>query len=299
MFSKTFAVLALATGFAAGNDISLNNNVLGGNGIGGNQFSFIDGFQNFQQQQQVIQVQQENFQLVQSNGVQQQVFQQVNQVLVVDNQQNGFNNQLNNLFRQANFRNGNRGVTTVMMVVTQVNVAVDDGRGNQLQQQVFAQSLIVANRGQRVTQSVMIFDSRTLIAADIIGAGGIGAGIAAQGQGVGIAGIGGANGVAGASATGTAAAAAAMPTKTRGVQLLASKPTWSSVAEDPAATQGAAWQAEIQDLQRADQDAGDNDVNNDVAKQEMEAQMAAAEQVKQGEEAKQEEKPAEGEEKAE
>jgi hypothetical protein len=135
-------------------DVSIND--IFGSNSNNNDFNFINGFSNFNNQQQVLQVQQQNLQIISNdNGRQQAVFEQVNQVLVVDNQRNGFNNQMNNLFRQANQRNSNRDVTVVMMVVTQVNVAIDDGRGNQVQQQVFAQSLLVANRGQRQTQSVM------------------------------------------------------------------------------------------------------------------------------------------------
>ncbi|KAF2241157.1 hypothetical protein BU26DRAFT_182136 [Trematosphaeria pertusa] len=264
MSLKTFATLALATGFAVAKPVHspLNlpaypkrNNAIG-NGFNGNGFNFIDGFNNFNQQQQVIQIQEQNLQII-DNGFQQQVVQQVNEVLIVDQQNNGFNNDLNNMFRKANFRNNFNDVSTVMLVVQEIQVAIDDGRGNQFQQNVFAQSVLVANRGSFQTNTVMIFDSRTLIAQDILG-GGFG----------GVAGIGGVGGVA-------AATGAVLPTKTNDVQLLGAKPTWSSVAEDPAATLGGVWQAELEDLQKADQDAADNGVNADAAAQEKAALEAA------------------------
>lgn len=247
------------------NDLSVNkasvNNLFGGQ----DDFNFVNGFNNFNQQQQVIQVQEQNIQQVNFGGFQRQVVEQVNQVLVIDNQRNGFNNNLNNLFRQTNQRRNRGDVSTVIMVVMQVNVAIDDGRGNQIQQEVFAQSLIVANRGRGRTETVMLFEARTLVAQDIIG-NGIGGGIGA--------GVGG-NGFAGVSG------AAALPTKTRGVQLLDARPTWTSVIEDSAATQGAIWQAEIEALQQAEQDAADNQLNNDLGAQEAEQKKQEAEQQKQ------------------
>jgi hypothetical protein len=79
----------------------------------------------------------------------------VNQILVVDNQNNGNRRDMNNLFRKSSYRNNNRDKTTVLLVVQEIQIIVDDGRGNQVQQQVFAQSVVVANRGQRQTETVM------------------------------------------------------------------------------------------------------------------------------------------------
>ncbi|CAI6336479.1 unnamed protein product [Periconia digitata] len=277
MSFKSFAILALATGFAVakpvpsyekrniggvGGDFSVNK--LNVNNVFGNQngFDFIGGFGNFQRQQEVVQIQQQNIQQVNFGGFQAQVVEQVNQVLVVDQQQNGFNNGLNNLFRSTGRRRERNDVSTVMMVVTQINVAVDDGRGNQFQQEVFAQSIVVANRGQQRSETVMLFEARTLVAADIVGKG--------FGNGV------GGNGFAGISG------AAVLPTKTRGVELLAARPTWTSVIDDAAAQQGAIWQAEIENLQKAEQDAADNELNKQLGQQE-------AEQNKEGEQAAQQE----------
>jgi hypothetical protein len=260
------------------------------NGFGGNGFNFIDGFNNFNQQEQVIQIQEQNLQVI-DNGFQQQVVQQVNQVLVVNQQQNGFNNDMNNLFRKSNFRNRNNDQATVIMVVQQVQVSIDDGRGNQFQQDIFAQSILVANRGARQTQSVMIFDSKTLIAQDILGRGGFGgnnnifggSNIGSGIGGVGSSNVGGIPGVAGASNGGVA-----MPTKTNNVQLFGAKPTWSQVAEDPAATLGGVWQAELEDLQKNEQDGADNAMNDMLAQQEKAALDQANQeqgQAKEGEDA--------------
>jgi hypothetical protein len=185
--------------------------------------------------------------------------QQVNEVLIVDQVNNGFNNDLNNLFRKSNFQNQYQQVTTVMIVVQEIQISIADAFGNKFEQQVFAQSIQVANRGAQQTQSIMIFDSKTLIAQDVLGNGAFNA-------------IQGFGGVAGA----TAAFDAAVPTKTNGVQLLGAKPTWSSVAADPAATLGAIWQSNLLDLQKADNDEADNKLNEEVAKMEKVALDQAA-----------------------
>jgi len=175
--------------------------------------------------------------------------QQVNEVLIVDQVNNGFNKDLDNLFRKSNFQNQFQQVTTVMIVVQEIQISVADAFGNKFEQQVFAQSIQIANRGAQQTQSIMIFDSKTLIAQDILGNDAFNK-------------IQGFGGVAGA----TAAFDGAFPTKTNGVQLLGAKPTWSSVAADPAATLGAIWQSNLQDLQKADNDEADNKLNEEVAK---------------------------------
>lgn len=133
---------------------SFNNGQSVNNNFNGNGFNFIDGFNGFNNQQQVLQVQQQNLQII-DNGFQQAVVQQVNEVLVIDQQNNGFNRDLNNLFRKSNFRNNRRDEATVMLVVQQINVAVQDDRGNQFQQDVFAQSALIANRGARTTNTIM------------------------------------------------------------------------------------------------------------------------------------------------
>jgi hypothetical protein len=239
------------------------------NGFNGNDgaFNFIDGFNNFNQQQQVIQIQNQNLQIV-DNGRQQAVVQQVEQVLIVDQVNNGFNNDLNNLFRKSNFQNQFRDVATVTLVVQEIQVAIDDGRGNQVQQNIFAQSAVVANRGARETQTVMVFDSRTLIAQDILG-------------------------IAGA----TGALDKALPTKTAGIQLFGAKPTWTAVAEDPAATLGAIWQGALQDLQDAQNDEADNKLNEQIAAEELKALEEALGQQEKDKDGQDEEKKQDEEEK--
>lgn len=123
-------------------------------GFGGDGFNFIDGFNNFNKQEQVIQIQENNLQIV-DNGQQQLIVAQAQEVLIVDQQQNGFNNDLNNLFRKSSSRNNFKDVSTVMLVVQEIQIAIDDGRGNQVQQNIFAQSAVVANRGRDETRTVM------------------------------------------------------------------------------------------------------------------------------------------------
>ena len=168
---------------------------------------------------------------------------------------------MNNLFRKSNFQNQFRDVATVLLVVQEIQIAIDDGRGNQIQQEIFAQSVVVANRGARETQTVMIFDSRKLIAQDILGNN------AFQN-------IGQFNGIAGA----TGPVRNDIPTKTQGVQLFGAKPTWTAVAEDPAAALGGIWEQNIQDLQKNDNDANDINLNAELAKQELQALKDAQQQ---------------------
>lgn len=246
-------------------DLGINSVINGNRGDG---FNFIDGFNNFNQQQQVIQIQQQNLQIV-DNGRQQAIVQQVQEVLIVDQVNNGFNNDLNNLFRKSNFQNKFQDVSTVMLVVQEIQVAIDDGRGNQIQQEIFAQSAVVANRGARETQTIMVFDERKLVAQDILG------GNAFQN-------IGREGGIAGA--TGALNLNRELPIKTAGVQLFGARPTWTEVAQDPAATLGAIWQGALEDLQRGDNDAQDMALNEQIAaleRQKMEEQRAAEELAQQ------------------
>jgi hypothetical protein len=103
----------------------------------------------------VIQVQEKNLQVVDDGRNRQVVVEQVNQVLVVDQVNNGFNNDLNNLFRRSNMGNRFNDISTVMLVVQEIRISVDDGRGNRVDQQVFAQRVEVANRGRERSQTVM------------------------------------------------------------------------------------------------------------------------------------------------
>lgn len=110
----------------------------------------------------------------------------------------------------------------------------------------------------------MVFDSRTLIAQDILGNNAFGN-------------IGQFNGIAGA----TGVLQNALPTRTQGVQLFGAKPTWSSVAADPAATLGGVWQAELQDLQKNENDQQDNQLNEQAGQQEKKALDEAKQQQEQ------------------
>lgn len=138
-----------------------------------------------------------------------------------------------------------------MLVVQEIQVAIDDGRGNQFQQNIFAQSAVVANRGARRSQTIMVFDSKTLVAQDILGNNAF-------------RNIGQFGGVAGA----TGDLNRNLPTKTAGVQLFGARPTWTAVAEDPAATLGGIWQSALEDLQKGEFDAQDNQLNEQIAAEE-------------------------------
>ena len=89
-----------------------------------------------------------------------------------------------------------------------------------------------------------MFAAETIIAQNVLGQ--------QNNNGFGIGAAGGAN-------------ATALPTKTNDVQLLGAKPTWSSVAEDPAPTVGDIWAAEIQDQQNAANAGADAQINADAA----------------------------------
>lgn len=43
----------------------------------------------------------------------------------------------------------------MLLVVQEIQILIDDGKGNKAQQQVFAQSVVVANRGKKQTETVM------------------------------------------------------------------------------------------------------------------------------------------------
>ena len=233
------------------------NSVVNGFNSNNGGFNFINGFNNFNQQRRVIQVQEQSLQII-DNGGRQQIVQQVEQVLVVDRVNNGFNSDLNDLFRKSNFRNQFRNVATVVLVVQEIQVIIDDRRRGRIQQNLFAQRAIVANRGARQTQTVMIFDSRKLIAQDILGNNAF--------NNIGrFGGIAGATGVINAN----------LPVKTDGVQVFDVKPTWTAMAQDPAETLGSIWQDALQDQQKADADKADNQLNQQIAQQEMKAMQQA------------------------
>ncbi|KAF2274665.1 uncharacterized protein EI97DRAFT_459945 [Westerdykella ornata] len=298
MFFKTYAALALATGFAAAKPISrpapekamTPRNVLLGNN--GQAFNFIDGFNTFNNQNQVLQIQENNLQLV-NNGFQQQVVQQARQVLVLNQQNFGFNSGFNNLFRKANFKRQFPQVSTVMLVVQEIQVSVDNGFGQRVDQNVFAQSVVVANRGFPATQTVMVFAQETLIAQDFF----------AGGKFANIAGFNGDlnafdlnNNVFNIPAKGfnngkfnqgfdfNNNGIAAFPTATADIQLFGARPTWSSVVEDPAATLGAIWQAELDDLNKVEFNGQDNGLNGQISAEEK---KALDEQLKQQQEQEQ------------
>ncbi|KAF1995618.1 hypothetical protein P154DRAFT_580679 [Amniculicola lignicola CBS 123094] len=263
MLFKTCAVLAIATGFAAAKPIAVPREIAPypirrdftpkRSGFGGNndKFDFINGFNDVNNQDFFLNIKEENVQIV-DNGFQQVFIQQAKEVVIVNQQENGFNNQLNNLFRKSSYSRNFNDVSTVLMVVQQVDVFVDDGFGNQISSSLFAQSVVVANRGNDFTQSVMIFEAQTLNAQNFFdGGNGIGGGIRSI-----------------PTATGNFVNAS-FPTQTADVQLFGARPTWTDIAEDPAATLGGIWQRELEDLANFDNNKNDNDLNALLAQQEL------------------------------
>ncbi|USP80301.1 hypothetical protein yc1106_07575 [Curvularia clavata] len=265
MSIKAIATIIFAASFAAAKPInshsavSLNkrqidlNSVVNGLNINNGGFNFIDGFNNFNQQERIVQIQQQNVQIVDDRS-RQQILQQAQQVLIVDQVNNGFNNDLNNLFRKSNFANRFRDVRTTMLVVQEIVTVIDDGRGNRREQSIFAQNVVVANRNGRQQQTVMIFDSRKLIAQDILSNNAFDK-------------LSRVGGIAGA----TGSLNKSLPLKTKGYQLFDAKPSWANVEQDPAGELGAIWQAALQDLQDAKNDDQDNKLNEQLAEQEKKA----------------------------
>jgi hypothetical protein len=223
IFTPTTLVLALATGFAAAGPIQSRprqSSFDASKFQGANGFNFPGALNQFNDVQQIVQIKEQNLQIV-DNGVQQAVIAQAQEVLIIDQQ----NARFNDLFRQSNYRNKFNDVTTVVMVVQQIQIAVDDGRGNVFQQEIFAQSAVVANRGASSTQTVLVQDERQLIATQVLD------------------GFGG----RGAQATG-AAFQNNSNQRINDVALFNDKPVWSVEEKDPAAILGVQWQAELEAL---------------------------------------------------
>ncbi|KAF2743969.1 hypothetical protein M011DRAFT_489295 [Sporormia fimetaria CBS 119925] len=273
MYFKTCATLGLATGLAAAKPISLPSHsprqLLGSPN---NNFNFIDGFNLLNARQQILNIQSNNLQVV-DNGFQQAIVQQAQEVLVINEQNNGFNNNLNNLFRKSNFKNNFPDQSTVMLVVQEIQVAVDNGFGGRVEQSVFAQSVLIANRGLGVTRTVMVVSQETLIAQNILNNG-----VFENNNNFN-------NGFDNQNVV--------FPTATADFQLFGARPTWSTIAADPAATLGAIWQAELDDLNKIDFNQNDNDLNNRIAEEEKraldEAKRVEEEQRKAEEEARKQE----------
>lgn len=294
MYMKTCAALVLATGFAAAKPINAPEtlpaygkrsapmtpvkraNDIFGNGFNGD-FDIFNQFGQFNNQQQVLQFQQQDVQFIDNGAFGQQFVQQAQEVLIIDQQNNGFNNKFNDLARAASFRNQFPQQETVMLVVQQIDVAIDDGRGNQIQQSVFAQSAVVANQGAfGGTQTVMVFASTAVVAQNVFNQfGNVGGFNLNNGIAVPTGGFPQGNGNAFGSG------GVALPTATNNVQFFGAKPTWSQVAEDPANTAAAAWQAELQAAQNQDIVNAGNNANNDAANKINEAAKQQQDQQQQ------------------
>jgi hypothetical protein len=131
------------------------------NGFNDNGFDWINGFSNFNKQEQVIQIREESLKIV-DNGRRREVVEQVQQVLIVDQVNSGFNKNLNNMFRKSNFNNRFQDRETVIIVVQEIQISVDDGRGNRFEESIFAQEIVVANRGRKSGKSQTVMGTHFL-----------------------------------------------------------------------------------------------------------------------------------------
>ncbi|OCK78073.1 hypothetical protein K432DRAFT_101134 [Lepidopterella palustris CBS 459.81] len=141
------------------------------------------------------------------------IIEQVKEVLIV----NSSNNSKNNKKRKAAYKSKSKDVTTVLIVVQIIEIKIDDGKGNKIQEDIFAESIVIANKGKKSTQTIMITDISKLVAGTTRG-----------------------------DATGTAAATAAAAVTdpaalnssnaTQSVTLAGVAPSWTSIDPDPIAS---------------------------------------------------------------
>ncbi|KAF2492379.1 hypothetical protein BU16DRAFT_584473 [Lophium mytilinum] len=133
---------------------------------------------------------------------------------------NNSNNKKKNKKRKGSYKKKNSKNTTVLKIVQQIEVQLSDNKGNKVKKVVFAQSEVIANKGQKKTDTIMISDASILIAS--VGGGA---------QGTGAAAATGADTAAAAQITGTGVGNAANATEA--VTLADVAPTWTSIDPDP------------------------------------------------------------------
>ncbi|KAJ4325233.1 hypothetical protein N0V94_000755 [Neodidymelliopsis sp. IMI 364377] len=182
-------------------------------------------------------------------ATQQLMLQQANQALAVEQQANAQQNEMDNVFRMTALAQKEPDKSTVLLVVQEiritieVDVNVDDEKKEKrkVEAAMYKQEAIVANRGKRQTETVMIYSPRTLTAIDI----------AATDE---------------AEATPTDSTNATAPaTKTIDAVLYNAKPTHTAIMEDPAAGMRAIWEAALEDRQSAEDRKKDVELNVEIA----------------------------------
>ncbi|KAF2816074.1 uncharacterized protein BDZ99DRAFT_565946 [Mytilinidion resinicola] len=148
------------------------------------------------------------------------IVEQVKTVLI----ENSSNNKKKNKKRKSAYKKKNSKNTTILIVVQKVVIEIADNKGNKVQELIFAQSEIIANKGQKKTDTIMISDASILIAS-------IGGGAQGTGTGTGAAAATGVGTAAAAQITGTGVGNAANATEA--VTLADVAPTWTSIDPDP------------------------------------------------------------------
>ncbi|KAL1645102.1 hypothetical protein SLS61_008424 [Didymella pomorum] len=161
---------------------------------------------------------------------QQLMLRQVNQALLHDQQANAAQRELDNVLRVAAMEQREREKSTIIVVVTEIKAEAD----------LFKQEALVANRGKQETQTVMVFDPRTLTATEP------------------------ANAEATDAANGTKPAEVAA-TKTAEAVLYNARPTHSAIIEDPAALMREALEAALDDRRKDENRRNDEKVNIEVS----------------------------------
>ncbi|KAF2265150.1 hypothetical protein CC78DRAFT_207102 [Lojkania enalia] len=281
-FTKSCAILALATGFAAATPVRSPESLpeyrrspgfspnpakrgdisVFGNGFGGDKFDIFNKFNDFNDQNLFLNFKQVDQTFV-NNGFGDEIFiQKAKEVLIIDQQNNGFNNKFNNLARKSFFRNNFPGQTTIFITVKTIKVAIIDDFGVNIEKDIFAQNVQIANRGFGATKVVMIKEQQTIIAQDVFNQFGN------------FNDFNGFNGFV--PGVGAVSGFPAVPTATQDFQLFGQEPTWSEIVADPAATVAPAWQAELEDLNNVD-NQNENNAEQEKLLEEEKAQLEALE----------------------
>ncbi|KAF2624887.1 hypothetical protein BU25DRAFT_128073 [Macroventuria anomochaeta] len=182
-------------------------------------------------------------------AAQQLMLQQVNRALLADQQANAAKNEVDNVLRAMALAQKEPHKSTVLLVVQEIKISieievqVDDEKKEKrkIDTSVFKQEAIVANPGQADTETVMVYDPRTLTATDVP-----------------------------ASPEATDAANDTKPaevpaSKTVEAVLYNTRPTYTAIAEDPAAMMRAALEAALEDRQKYENRAKDVELNVEIA----------------------------------
>ncbi|KAJ4346259.1 hypothetical protein N0V95_005575 [Ascochyta clinopodiicola] len=184
-------------------------------------------------------------------AAQQLMLEQVNQALVIDQRANAANKQTDNVLRAMALTQKEPEKSTVILVVKQINISIEievkvDNKKTEKKKvdaSLYKQEAIVANRGKQETQTIMVYDPRTLTAADV---------------------------TANPSAPPTDTPNITYPvntpaTKTVPAVLYNARPTHTSVVQDPAPAMRAALEGAIAEQSKEENRAQDVALNIEIA----------------------------------